>query len=115
MSVKTKRIYENYSKDDGYRVLIDHIWPRGIKKETAKLDDWIKEIAPSGDLRKWYGHDKDKFNEFKKRYRKELDANTAAVEKLQEAIKAHETVTLLYAAKASDISNAAVLADYLRK
>ncbi len=71
--IKTKRIYEDPSDNDGYRILVDRIWPRGVSKEDAKLDDWNKDIAPSDKLRKWFDHDPDKFDEFAKKYRKELD------------------------------------------
>ena len=72
-TIKIKRIYEDPSENDGYRILIDRVWPRGVSKEDAKLDDWKKDIAPSNELRKWFDHDPDKFGEFAKRYRKELE------------------------------------------
>lgn len=109
-----KRVYDQAESTDGFRVLVDHIWPRGISKEQAKLNLWLKEIAPSDELRKWYGHDSAKYNDFKKKYLHEIKNNTEASAKLREAIKSHAVVTLVYAAKASDISNAKVLLDYFK-
>jgi uncharacterized protein YeaO (DUF488 family) len=75
MNIQLKRIYEAGSKDDGYRILVDRLWPRGFTKEKAALDLWLKEIAPSNELRKWFGHDPDKWKEFQKKYRQELKQN----------------------------------------
>jgi len=115
MAVHIKRIYAASSASDGYRVLIDRIWPRGISKEEAELDEWQKDIAPSTELRQWYGHQAALFTEFKERYTKELDANTAAVAHLEDIIRDYSVVTMLYAAHDSNISNAAVLLEYLTK
>lgn len=115
MTVHIKRIYEASSANDGYRVLIDRIWPRGVSKEEARLDEWLKAIAPSTELREWYGHEAALFVEFKKRYIEELDANTAAVNHLEDIVKNHPVITMLYAAHDGDISNAAVLLEYLTK
>lgn len=82
--IQTKRIYEDPANNDGFRVLIDRIWPRGVSKEKAKLDEWMKEIAPSTDLRKWFGHDPGKFEEFKKRYKDELDNHEDLINQLAE-------------------------------
>jgi uncharacterized protein YeaO (DUF488 family) len=112
-SLQTKRIYEDPSGDDGYRVLVDRIWPRGVSKENAKLDDWMKEIAPSTELRKWFGHDPDKFNEFKERYQDELDEKEDLLEQLVEK-SSEENVTLLYGAKDEEHNQAVVLKDILK-
>ncbi|WP_305094434.1 DUF488 domain-containing protein [Prescottella sp. R16] len=110
--VRVRRIYEEPDSHDGTRVLVDRIWPRGVSKERAHLDEWCKQIAPSTDLRKWYGHEPDRFDEFTRRYLDELteDEHAAAVEHLRELAR-DGTLTLLTATKAVDISEAAVLAD----
>ncbi len=111
--IKIKRIYDDPSKDDGYRILIDRIWPRGVSKEDAKLDAWNKDIAPSDKLRKWFDHDPDKFDEFAKKYRKELDDKK---EDLTEILKKAEeqTITLLYGAKDTEHNQAVVLQNVLK-
>jgi uncharacterized protein YeaO (DUF488 family) len=111
---QVRRVYDPPRDDDGRRVLVDRIWPRGLSKERADLDDWLKQVAPSTDLRKWYHHDPDKFEEFARRYRDELDEpeRAAAYSALQQLV-AQGPVTLLTATKRSDISEAAVLADLL--
>nr|WP_240544176.1 DUF488 domain-containing protein [Bifidobacterium sp. SO4] len=108
-----KRIYDEPEPDDGCRILVDRLWPRGMSRERAALDLWMKEIAPSPTLRKWFGHDPDRFAEFAERYRAELDANAEAVGALRDIITAHGNVTLLYAAKDPLINHAVVLRDYL--
>ena len=114
MKILIKRAYEPASTDDGYRVLVDRLWPRGIKKEDLKLDSWHKEIAPSTELREWFGHDPAKFDEFQRRYQKELDVNDAFV-KLREELKGKPTVTLVYGAKDEQHNQAVVLQHYLQK
>lgn len=114
MTVKIKRIYEQPSDADGFRILVDRLWPRGIKKENARLDLWSKDIAPSSDLRKWYGHDPEKFEKFSTRYKAELD-NNPEISAFLETIKAHDTVTLLFSAKDSEHNNAAVLAEWIKE
>lgn len=94
---KIKRIYEKASPDDGYRVLVDRLWPRGVSKVSAKLDDWCKDVAPSNELRIWFGHDPAKFREFKIRYLKELAHNTD-LQSIVREWKKYPQVTLLYAA-----------------
>jgi uncharacterized protein YeaO (DUF488 family) len=108
--VVTKNAYEPAGSADGYRVLIDRLWPRGLSKEKAKLDAWEKDIAPSAELRKWYGHDPEKWPEFQQRYKEELRAPAAkaVLDALTERAKKGR-VTLVFASKAGDISNAAVL------
>ena len=114
--VQIRRVYDPPEAGDGQRVLVDRLWPRGLSKERAHLDEWCKEIAPSTDLREWYGHDPDRFEEFARRYRAELDdpERAAAFARLHE-LAAHGPLTLLTATKRSDISEAAVLADLLTK
>lgn len=111
-SFKTKRIYEDISKDDGYRVLVDRLWPRGVSKEDARLDEWCKEIAPSTELRKWFNHDVAKFDEFSNRYRAELTQNEEVVDRLLKKAEGQK-VTLLYAAKDKEHNHANVLKDFL--
>lgn len=112
MNVKIKRIYESPSKEDGYRLLVDRLWPRGISKEKAALNGWMKEISPSTELRKWFGHQPKRFAEFKTRYFAELKHNPA-VQELRKIIKEHKTVTLLYGARDPIINQGAVLREYL--
>lgn len=116
MSIAIKRAYDEPTESDGYRVLVDRIWPRGVSKEDAKLDDWVKVMAPSTELRKWFGHDPERWDEFRKRYRKELDASDeaqAALNNLRKRAKKHR-VTLVFAARDSEHSNAAFLVDLLQ-
>lgn len=114
--VRVRRVYDAPEPDDGQRVLVDRLWPRGISKERAHLDDWCKAVAPSTELRKWYGHDPDRYDEFAGRYRGELGEadRSAALDHLRD-LAAHGRLTLLTAAKRSDISEATVLADLLAR
>ncbi len=107
-----KRIYEPYEPTDGYRVLVDRLWPRGVSKERAHLNLWLKEIAPTTELREWYGHDPAKFTEFTKKYIAEIKQNPA-LQELLTIIKDNPTVTLLYGAKTPD-NEAAVLLKYIQ-
>ena len=107
-----KRIYEEPAGGDGFRVLVDRLWPRGVSKEKAALDLWLKEVAPSPELRVWFGHEPDRFAEFSVRYKDELGRNPA-VQKLRDSIEENGDVTLLYAARDATINHAAVLRDYL--
>jgi uncharacterized protein YeaO (DUF488 family) len=114
--IQVRRVYEAPSRADGARVLVDRIWPRGLRKEAAHLDEWAKGIAPSTELRTWYQHDPAKFREFRRRYVAELEAPQAQAElKDLRAQAARGPVTLLTATKDADISEAAVLAELLRK
>jgi uncharacterized protein YeaO (DUF488 family) len=108
--VRVARIYEEATPDDGRRILVDRLWPRGVSKEAANLDDWCKEVAPSNDLRRWYGHDPDRFTEFSARYRAELaDGEKAeALSRIAEYARAG-VVTLLTATKKPEISEAVVI------
>lgn len=112
--IAIKRIYASPSKADGYRVLVDRLWPRGVSKDKAKLDEWLKDVAPSDELRKWFNHDPAKFAEFKKRYEREL-AQNPALETLRSIVKEHGTVTLLYGAHDAEHNQAAVLCELLGK
>lgn len=109
---KIKRAYDDPAKADGMRVLVDRLWPRGLRKEDAHLDHWAKEIAPSAELRRWFGHDPDKWPEFRRRYEAELQKNEGAVKALRECI-GKSPATFLFAAKDADRNNAVVLRDFL--
>lgn len=114
MSIRLKRVYDKPAKSDGYRVLVDRLWPRGVKKNQARIDQWLKDIAPSTKLRKWFGHDPSRWTEFKKRYAAELDDRHEQVEKLVcEARK--RTVTLLFSAKDTEHNNAVALEEYIKQ
>jgi uncharacterized protein YeaO (DUF488 family) len=113
MNLKLKRVYEPFDKNDGTRILVDRLWPRGMTKAKAGVDIWLKELAPSAELRKWFGHDPDKWTEFKKRYRAELEENDEQLARLREEIK-KGAVTLLYGAKDEEHNDAVVLAEFLR-
>ncbi|MFD1936558.1 MULTISPECIES: DUF488 domain-containing protein [Nonomuraea] len=114
-TVHVRRVYEAPEQADGARVLVDRIWPRGMTKEKAHLDEWCKQVAPSTELRKWYGHDPERFAEFSLRYRAELEdpQRAAALEHLRDLAKGR-TLTLLTATRHPDISEAEVLAELLR-
>ncbi len=103
-----KRAYEPPSEDDGFRILVERLWPRGLTKEAAKLDAWLKEIAPSQDLRKWFAHDYDKWEEFKRRYNIELDQNPTGIQTLRSWLTQHPKVTFVYAAK-DELHNSAMI------
>ena len=109
-----RRVYEPIEPDDGYRVLVDRLWPRGLSKQAAHFEEWCKQIAPSTELRKWYGHQPDRFAEFARRYRSELDdaEHADALTALRDRAQ-RERVTLLTATKQTDISAASVLAEVL--
>lgn len=111
-SSQIKRIYEEPSQNDGYRVLVDRLWPRGVSKEEAQLDEWMKAIAPSPELRKWFDHEPDKFEDFKRRYETELAEKEHLVDELTEKA-GRQTVTLLYAARDEVHNHALVLRDFL--
>lgn len=113
--VRVRRVYEDVEDEDGARVLVDRIWPRGVSKDRAALAEWCKEVSPSTSLRQWYRHDPDKFGEFTRRYRAELDEpeRSAALDHLR-ALTADRPLTLLTATKDPGISEAAVLADVMR-
>jgi uncharacterized protein YeaO (DUF488 family) len=108
MEIKIKRVYEKPEKDDGIRILVDRLWPRGLTKEKAGIDLWLKDIAPSSELRKWFGHDPEKWKEFRKRYNEELKKNEEQVSLLKDQIKKGK-VTLVYGAKDEEHNEALVL------
>ncbi len=110
--IKIKRVYEKKEPSDGFRVLIDRLWPRGLSKEEAHIDLWLKEIAPSPALRKWFNHDPKKWIEFKKKYQKELDKNPIHLKVL---LSHSQPITLLYSAKNEECNNAVALLEYLNK
>jgi uncharacterized protein YeaO (DUF488 family) len=112
MVVQLKRVYEDPAPEDGFRILIDRLWPRGLSKERAAIDLWCKDVAPSNELRAWFDHRHDRFSEFSVRYRGELDGNPA-VDHLRTVVASHTTVTLLYGAKDQRENNAVVLHGYL--
>ena len=111
--VRAKRIYDPPEPDDGYRVLIDHVWPRGISRERARLDEWARALAPSDELRKWFDHEPPRFADFRARYRSELAAQAEPVDELRRRA-ANGRVTVLYAARDREHNNAVVLAELLR-
>ena len=114
MSVRVKRVYDEPAKSDGYRVLVDRLWPRGLKKSDAQLDDWQKEIAPSTMLRKSFGHDPSRWKEFKKKYWAELDDRRDQVEKLAQDTR-RRSVTLLFGARDTKHNNAVALKEYIEQ
>ncbi len=113
-SIKIKRIYDKPLDDDGYRILVDRIWPRGISKKAAALDEWNKEISPSTELRKWFDHTEERFDEFGRLYREELITKTEEINRLQTHAK-REVITLLYGARNPVINHAVVLKEFLLK
>lgn len=112
MEIVIKRVRDAATPEDGYRVLVDRLWPRGLRREQVRMDAWLKDIAPSNDLRRWFGHDPERWPEFQARYAEELDAHPAAWRELGERI-ARERVTLLYDAKDAEHNNAVAIRNYL--
>ena len=112
ITIRIKRVYEEEEELDGRRILVDRLWARGISKEKAKVDLWVKEIAPSTELRRWYGHDPNKWTEFKRRYAAELEANPGNVEEIVAEVQAG-TVTFLYSSKEERLNNAIALREYI--
>lgn len=115
MTVQLKRIYEDVAKSDGKRILVDRVWPRGVSKEDAHIDEWFKEIGPTKELRQWFDHDADKFEAFEQKYRKELQdgEQKANYDKLKEIQKKNNKITLVYAAKDTKHNQAQVLKEML--
>ena len=111
--VRAKRVYEPAAPEDGYRVLVDHIWPRGVSKERAKLDEWAKELAPSEELREWFNHVPERFPEFRRRYRAELKSQTKELDELRARARKGR-VTVVYAARDEEHNNGIVVAGVLR-
>jgi len=112
MNIQIKRVYEKPDASDGFRILVDRLWPRGLTKEKAAADLWLKDIAPSTELRKWFNHDPEKWKEFQKKYQKELKENKEAVSVLKEHLK-QGPVTLLYGAKDQKHNEAEVLKNFV--
>jgi uncharacterized protein YeaO (DUF488 family) len=111
-SIQVKRAYDPPGSDDGLRILIDRLWPRGLTKNALRLDAWVKHLSPSNELRKWYSHDPEKFAEFRRRYIAELEPQREALEELRETVRGR-TVTLLTATKELELSHATVLRELL--
>ena len=107
--IKIKRVYDPASREDGFRILVDRLWPRGISKERAHINVWMEEIAPTNELRNWYSHDPDKWEEFQTRYRKELSAKSDLVEQVRHFEKEKEVITLVYSSKEMKLNNAVAL------
>ncbi len=114
MQVRLKRAYEEPSKQDGTRVLVDRVWPRGLKKEDAHIDHWLRDIAPSTELRKWFGHDPDKWWQFRQRYFRELSRNHPAVDEIRH-LADKGRVTLVFSARDERHNNAVALKEYLQQ
>jgi uncharacterized protein YeaO (DUF488 family) len=110
--VRTKRVYEEPVKDDGFRILVDRLWPRGLPKDRARIDLWLKEVAPSDALRKWFGHDRARWTEFKRRYFKELADKKEVIESIIKQAS-QGRVTLLYGAKDVECNNAVALQEFI--
>ncbi|MBS1517011.1 MAG: DUF488 family protein [Bacteroidetes bacterium] len=111
--IKVKRIYESSSPEDGFRILVDRLWPRGLTKEKADLDLWLKEIAPGNDLRKWYNHDPGKWESFKEKYKNELKNKKDLLRQIEKLEKEKGCITLLYSSKELKYNNAAALKGFL--
>jgi uncharacterized protein YeaO (DUF488 family) len=114
MPIQIKRAYESASRDDGYRVLIDRLWPRGISRRRAEIDDWIRELSPSTPLRQWFGHDPERFEEFRRRYIEELRAQRPLLTALRRRAR-DGRVTLVYSAHDTEHNDAVVLAEVLNR
>ena len=112
--IRLKRIYEKPEKSDGLRILVDRLWPRGISKQKAALDLWLKDIAPSDNLRKWYGHDPEKWTTFQKKYRAEITTNKETFNQLKEIVKDKRNIILLYATKDNEHNQAVVIKNLLQ-
>ena len=113
IDVRVKRVYEEAEVGDGHRVLIDHVWPRGVSKERARLDEWARELAPSDELRRWFDHVPERFDEFRVRYREELAAHGEKLDELRRRAQSGP-VTIVYAARDTEHNNAVVLAELIR-
>jgi len=112
--IRIKRVYEQPANDDGYRILVDRLWPRGLTKQRAKVDVWMKQIAPSDALRKWFGHEAEKWAEFARRYRGELAKNKGLLKEVKRLEREHGTVTLLYGRKDEKQNQAVLIAAALK-
>ena len=115
MTIRLKRAYEAPSKDDGFRILVDRLWPRGVSKVDAHFDAWLKDVAPSAKLRTWFGHDPEKWAEFGRRYTAELKQDTAAVAELRDLVAEKKNVTFVSGAKDTEHTHAIVLKDFIER
>ena len=117
MTIKVERIYDNPTGGDSFRILVDRLWPRGLSKDKVRVDLWQKDIAPSNALRKWFGHDEKKWDEFKRKYFKELDKknDSDAFDRIIKMVKVQDSITLLYGTKEERFNNAAALKEYLKQ
>jgi len=114
MNIRVKRVYKKSSAEDGKRILVDRLWPRGLSKEKMHIDDWCKDISPSTDLRKWYNHDPDKWEEFKIRYFSELESNQKQVKEFYQSL-GNSKVTFLFSSKEPNLNNAYALKEFIEK
>ena len=112
--IRTKRIYDPATRKDGCRVLVDRIWPRGVSRQRAQISDWLQAVAPSTDLRRWFGHDPEKWTEFVRRYRRELRQQPSELSRLRALVRTQRVVTLVYAARDEHHNNAVALRQLLR-
>lgn len=113
--IRLKRVYLAPARADGCRVLVDRLWPRGLSKQKAAVDHWLRDIAPSTSLRKWYGHEPERWREFQRRYAAELRKQKPAVAELKALLKQHKTITFLFSSKEERLNNAAALKAWLRR
>ena len=113
--IKIKRAYQPADDEDGFRILVDRLWPRGISKEKAKLDLWLKDVAPSNELRKWFSHDPGRWEEFQNKYREELKSKKKIIKQIKDIERGKSTITLIYGAKDEEHNNALVLRDWSKK
>ncbi len=115
MTVRLKRVYESLDPGDGYRVLVERLWPRGMSKERARVDLWLKEAGASPALRTWYGHDPERWEEFRRKYFEEMRMQPEVIKELREVIRTHDTVTFLFAAHDTEHNNALALKEFLEQ
>jgi uncharacterized protein YeaO (DUF488 family) len=117
LTIRIERVYDNPKEVDSFRILVDRLWPRGLRKEKIGIDLWQKDVAPSNSLRKWFGHDMKKWDEFKSKYFKELDkkSDSAAVDRIVKLAKEQNSITLLYGTKEERFNNVVALKEYLEK
>jgi uncharacterized protein YeaO (DUF488 family) len=115
MRIKLKRVYETPATSDGYRILADRIWPRGISKQKVNVSLWLKSIAPSTELRQWFGHEPERWQEFKKKYRQELKTKSEELEIICKTLKTTKTITLVYSTKDTEQNQAVVIREFLEK
>ncbi|HOS82616.1 MAG TPA: DUF488 family protein [Methanoregulaceae archaeon] len=115
MPIKLKRAYEPPEEGDGYRILVERLWPRGVSKERLKIDLWIKDAGASPELRTWFGHDPEKWEEFRRRYFEEIRERPEVVKRMKDALKHHGTVSFIYAARDEKHNNAAALKEFIEE